>query len=121
VGCTPGPAAQDRDLASAHHHLRTALELAEPHRYLATILEQGHGIGPLLLLSLPAVGTLQPCVHVGDGRGDLGRARMRRSVVAAWGDLSNRELDVTSRADAVRTGAARGLLSQGSGTRSSPC
>ncbi len=29
-----------------------------------------------------------------------------------------RKLDVTSRADAVRTGAARGLLQQGSQTRS---
>ena len=43
---------------SAHHHLQTALELAKPHRYLATILEQGRGIGPLLL-SPPAVGTLR--------------------------------------------------------------
>ena len=41
-------AAQAPDLARAHRHLRTALALASPHRYLATIIEQGPGIAALL-------------------------------------------------------------------------
>ena len=46
-------AAQAPDLARAHRYLRTALALASPHGYLATIIEQGPGIAALLR-SLPA-------------------------------------------------------------------
>ena len=46
-------AAQAADLSRAHRYLRTALELAQPHGYLATIIEQGPGIAALLR-SLPA-------------------------------------------------------------------
>ena len=46
-------AAQPAELARAHGFLRTALELAQPHRYQATIIEQGPGITNLLR-SLPA-------------------------------------------------------------------
>ena len=41
-------AAQVPDPARAHRHLRTALALASPHGYLATIIEQGPGIAALL-------------------------------------------------------------------------
>ena len=45
-------AAPAADLLRAHRYLRTALELAQPHGYLATIIEQGPGIAALLR-SLP--------------------------------------------------------------------
>ena len=45
-------AAQAPDLTRAHAYLRTALTLASPHGYLATIIEQGPGIAALLR-SLP--------------------------------------------------------------------
>src|SRR5207247_963171 len=54
-------AAQAPDLDRAHRHLRTALALASPHRYLATIIEQGPGIAALLH-SLPAGPGLEPYV-----------------------------------------------------------
>jgi len=54
-------AAEARDLARAHRHLRMALALASPHGYLATIIEQGPGIAALLR-SLPADTGLKPYV-----------------------------------------------------------
>src|SRR5208282_2266270 len=54
-------AVQAADLSRAHRYLRTALALASPHRYLATIIEQGSGI-TAMLRSLSAGPDLKPYV-----------------------------------------------------------
>ena len=43
-----GLAAQHRDLDEAHAHLATALTIAQPHRYVSTVIQSGAGIGDLL-------------------------------------------------------------------------
>jgi len=87
-------AAQAPDLTRAHGYLRTALALASPHRYLATIIGQGPGI-TALLHSLPAGPDLKPYVD---------ELSVRAEAVAAssngparqppGGVLSDRELTV---------------------------
>ncbi len=138
----PGP-----DLARAHRHLQTALALASPHGYLATIIEQGRGI-TALLHSLPASPDLKPYVDELSVRAEAAAASAARPAgLPTGGLLSDRELtvlrllasrlttteiadtlfvspntlkshmksiyrklDVSSRADAVRDGEARGLI-----------
>jgi LuxR family transcriptional regulator, maltose regulon positive regulatory protein len=43
-----GLGAQHRNLDEAHAHLATALTIAQPHRYLSTVIQSGAGIGDLL-------------------------------------------------------------------------
>ncbi|MGO8958697.1 MAG: LuxR C-terminal-related transcriptional regulator [Streptosporangiaceae bacterium] len=140
-------AAQPADLARAHDYLRTALALAQPQRYLASVIDQGPGI-VALLDSLPAGPDLKPYVDELLIRAEAGAASSRGSSgLAPGGLLSERErtvlrllssrlttteiasalfvspntlkshmksiyrkLDVSSRAEAVRGGEARGLL-----------
>ena len=140
-------AAQAADLARAHRYLRTALTLASPHGYLATIIEQGPGIAALLR-SLPAGTGLKPYVDDLSVRAEGAAASSGgRAGLLPGGLLSDRELavlrllasrlttteiagalfvspntlkshmksiyrklDVSSRADAVREGEARGLV-----------
>ena len=140
-------AAQAPDLARAHRYLRTALALASPHRYLATIIEQGPGI-TALLRSLPAGADLKPYVDelsvcaeavatsskgtagpppggVLSGRelevlrllaSRLTTAEIAGALYVSANTLKShmksiyRKLDVSSRADAVRAGQARGLI-----------
>ena len=87
-------AAQAPDLARAHRHLRTALTLASPHRYQATIIEQGPGIGALLR-SLPAGTILQPYVDELSVRAEAAAAASNGPVrPPPGGPLSGRELTV---------------------------
>ena len=140
-------AAQAPDLARALRHLRTALALASPHGYLATIIEQGPGIAALLR-SLPAGPDLKPYVDELSVRAEAAAASSKDPAgQQPGGILSGREqtvlrllasrlttteiadalfvspntlkshmksiyrkLDVSSRADAVRDGEARGLI-----------
>jgi LuxR family maltose regulon positive regulatory protein len=140
-------AAQAPDLARAHRYLRTALALAEPHGYLATIIEQGPGI-TALLRSLPAGPDLKPYVDELSVRAEAAAASSKSPAGLPPGGLLNdreltvlrllasrlttteiagalyvspntlkshmksiyRKLDVSSRADAVRQGEARGLI-----------
>jgi LuxR family maltose regulon positive regulatory protein len=140
-------AAQAPDPARAHRYLRTALALAEPHGYLATIIEQGPGIAALLH-SLPAGPGLEPYVDELSVRAEAAAASSKGPAgLVPGGLLSDRELtvlrllasrlttteiagslfvspntlkshmksiyrklDVSSRADAVREGEARGLI-----------
>jgi LuxR family maltose regulon positive regulatory protein len=140
-------AAQAADLAPAHRYLRTALELAQPHGYQATIIEQGPGIAALLR-SLPAGPDLKPYVDELSVCAEAASASAKGpAVLVPGGLLSDRELtvlrllasrlttteiagalfvspntlkshmksiyrklDVSSRADAVREGEARGLI-----------
>jgi LuxR family transcriptional regulator, maltose regulon positive regulatory protein len=85
-------AAQARDLARAHRYLRTALALAKPHGYLATIIEQGPGIADLLR-SLPAGTGLEPYVDELSVRAEAAAAS-RGPAVLPGGPLSDRELTV---------------------------
>ena len=74
---------------SAHHHLQTALELAKPHRYLATILEAGPRDRPAAAFATGRGHAAVVCGHVGDGRADLRpthaqtRWRPRRTISPA--------------------------------------
>jgi LuxR family maltose regulon positive regulatory protein len=140
-------AAQAPDPARAHRYLRTALALASPHGYLATIIEQGPGIAALLH-SLPAGPDLEPYVDELSVRAEAAAASSKGPAgLVPGGLLSDRELtvlrllasrlttteiagslfvspntlkshmksiyrklDVSSRADAVREGEARGLI-----------
>jgi LuxR family maltose regulon positive regulatory protein len=140
-------AAQAPDLTRAHRHLQTALALASPHGYLATIIDQGPGIAALLR-SLPAGPGLKPYVDELSVRAEAAAASSKGPVgLVPSGLLSDRELtvlrllasrlttteiadalfvspntlkshmksiyrklDVSSRADAVRDGEARGLI-----------
>ena len=140
-------AAQATDLARAHRYLRTALALAQPHGYLATIIEQGPGI-TALLRSLPASTDLKPYVDELSVRAEAAAASASGSAAPPPGGLLSdreltvlrllssrlttteiagalfvspntlkshmksiyRKLDVSSRADAVREGEARGLI-----------
>jgi len=86
-------AAQAPDLARAHRHLRAALALASPHRYLATIIEQGPGIGALLR-SLPAGAALQPYVDELSVRAEAAAASGGPAGPPPGGPLSGRELEV---------------------------
>ncbi len=86
-------ATQEHDLASAHDHLRAALALAEPHGYLATLLEQGTGIVSLLQ-SLPAAPTIKPYIDTLAEAAQTSGHGGRRSGSLAPGDLSSRELTV---------------------------
>ena len=140
-------AAQAPDLARAYGYLRTALALASPHGYLATIIEQGPGI-TALLHSLPAGPDLKPYIDELSVRAEAAAASSDGPAgLPPGGLLSDRELtvlrllasrlttteiagalfvspntlkshmksiyrklDVSSRADAVREGEARGLI-----------
>ena len=87
-------AAQAPDLARAHRHLRAALALASPHRYLATIIEQGPGIGALLR-SLPAGTGLRPYVDELSVCAQAAAAASNGPVrPPPGGPLSDRELEV---------------------------
>ena len=87
-------AAQAPDLTRAHGYLRTALALASPHRYLATIIEQGTGI-PALLRSLPANTSLKPYVDELSVRAEAVAASSKGLAgLPPGGVLSERELEV---------------------------
>jgi DNA-binding CsgD family transcriptional regulator len=86
-------AAQAPDLARAHRHLRAALTLASPHRYQATIIEQGSGIGALLR-SLPAGTALHPYVDELSVRAQAAAASNGPASPPPGGPLSDRELTV---------------------------
>ena len=87
-------AAQAPDLARAHRYLRTALALASPHRYLATIIEQGPGIAALLR-SLPAGTDLKPYVDELSVRAEAAAASAKGPAgLPPGGLLSDRELTV---------------------------
>ena len=86
-------AAQAADLSRAHRYLRTALALASPHGYLATIIEQGPGIAALLR-SLPAGAGLKPYVDELSVRAEAAAASAKGPAVPPGGLLSDRELEV---------------------------
>jgi LuxR family maltose regulon positive regulatory protein len=87
-------AAQAPDLARAHSYLRAALALASPHRYLATIIEQGPGVGALLR-SLPAGAALKPYVDELSVRAEAAGASSKGPAGPMPGGLlSGRELTV---------------------------
>ena len=87
-------AAQAADLTRAHRYLQTALELAQPHGYLATIIEQGPGIAALLR-SLPADTDLKPYVDELSVRAEAGAAPSKSPAgLLPGGPLSDRELTV---------------------------
>jgi len=87
-------AAQAPDPARAHRYLRTALALAEPHGYLATIIEQGPGIATLLH-SLPAGTGLEPYVDDLSVRAEAVAASSKGPAgLVPGGLLSDRELTV---------------------------
>jgi len=87
-------AAQAPDIARAHRYLRTALALASPHRYLATIIEQGPGI-TALLRSLPAGTGLKPYVDELSVRAEAAAATSKGPAGRLPGGLlSGRELTV---------------------------
>ena len=87
-------AAQAPDLARAHRHLGTALALAKPHGYLATIIEQGPGI-TALLHSLPAGTDLKPYVDELSVRAEAAAASPDGPAGRLpGGPLSGRELTV---------------------------
>jgi len=87
-------AAQAPDPARAHRYLRTALALAEPHGYLATIIEQGPGIAALLH-SLPAGTGLEPYVDDLSVRAEAVAASSKGPAgLVPGGLLSDRELTV---------------------------
>jgi LuxR family maltose regulon positive regulatory protein len=87
-------AAQAPDLARAHRYLRRALALAEPHGYLATILDQGPGI-TALLRSLPAGPGLRSYVDELSVRAEAATATSNGPAgLPPGGPLSDRELTV---------------------------
>ena len=87
-------AAQAADLTSAHDYLRTALAVASPHRYLATIIEQGPGIAALLR-SLPAATGLKPYIDELAVRAEAAAASSKTQAgLPPGGLLSGRELMV---------------------------
>jgi LuxR family maltose regulon positive regulatory protein len=87
-------AAQTPDPARAHGYLRTALALAEPHGYLATIIEQGPGT-TALLHSLPAGTGLEPYVDELSVRAEAAAASPKGPAgLVPGGLLSDRELTV---------------------------
>ena len=87
-------AAQATDLVRAHGYLRTAVALAQPHRYLATIIEQGPGIASLLR-SLPAGTDLKPYVDELTVRAEAAAASSKGPArPPPGGPLSGRELTV---------------------------
>jgi LuxR family maltose regulon positive regulatory protein len=87
-------AAQAPDLTRAHRYLRTALELAHPHGYLATIIEHGPGIAALLY-SLPAGPDLKPYIDELSIRAEAAAASADGPAgLLPGGPLSDRELTV---------------------------
>ena len=87
-------AAQAPYLTRAHGYLRTALALASPHRYLATIIEQRPGI-TALLHSLPAGTGLKPYVDELSVRAEPAAASSTGPArQPPGGVLSDRELTV---------------------------
>ena len=87
-------AASAPDLARAQGYLRTALALAEPHGYQATIIEQGPGI-TALLRSLPASTGLKPYVDELSIRAEAAAASSDAPAgLPPGGLLSDRELTV---------------------------
>jgi LuxR family maltose regulon positive regulatory protein len=87
-------AAQAPDLTRAHGYLRTALTLASPHRYLATIIEQGPGI-IALLDSLPAGLDLKSYLDELSVRAEAVAASSKGAAgLPPGGLLSDRELEV---------------------------
>ena len=92
-GVLRGLAAQAADPARAHRHLQTALALASPHRYLATIIEQGPGI-TALLHSLPGL-DLRPYIDELSVRAEAAAASVNGPAGLPSGELlSDRELEV---------------------------
>ena len=87
-------AVQGSDLTQAHGYLRTALAAASPHRYLATIIEEGPGIAALLC-SLPAGTGLKPYVDELTVRAEAAAASSKAPAgLPPGGLLSGRELTV---------------------------
>jgi LuxR family maltose regulon positive regulatory protein len=86
-------AAQASDLTLAHGYLQTALSLAMPHRYVATIIEQGAGIAALLH-SLPATTNLKPYVDELSIRAEAAASSSGPAGLPPGGLLSDRELTV---------------------------
>ena len=87
-------AAQAPGLARAHRYLRTALALASPHGYVATIIEQGPGIAALLR-SLPAGTGLKPYIDELLVRAEAAAASSNGPAgLPPGGLLSSRELTV---------------------------
>ena len=87
-------AAQAADPAPAFGYLRTALELAQPHGYQATIIEQGPGIAALLR-SMPAGPDLKPYVDELSVRAEAAAASSKGPAgLVPGGLLSSRELTV---------------------------
>ena len=87
-------AAQAPNLARAHACLGTAVVLAKPHGYLATIIEQGPGIAALLG-SLPAGPDLKPYLDELSVRAEAVAASAKGpAALPSGGLLSDRELEV---------------------------
>ena len=87
-------AAQAPDLARAHRYLRMALALASPHRYLATIIEQGPGIAAVIR-SLQAGPDLKPYIDELSVRAEAAGASPNGPAgLPPGGVLSDRELTV---------------------------
>ena len=94
MGDPAEPGGPGTDLRRAHRHLRTALALASPHRYLATIIEQAPGV-TVLLRSLPADTSLMPYVDELSVRAEAVTASSRGpAALPPGGFLSGRELEV---------------------------
>jgi LuxR family maltose regulon positive regulatory protein len=85
---------QERDLRRAHTHLATAMTLAQPHRYLATLIRSGPGMTDLLR-SMPTPAPLKDYVdallRVADSAQLPSAAAVRTH---ADNFLTSREMDV---------------------------
>jgi LuxR family transcriptional regulator, maltose regulon positive regulatory protein len=92
-GVLCGLAHRERDRTTAHQRLKTALMLAHPHGYLASIIEQGTGISELLQ-SLAAGPTLSSYVDQLVLAAETRSHTAYRSVPSAIHPLSERELTV---------------------------
>ena len=87
-------AAQATEAARAHYYLGRALRLAQPHGYLATIIEQGSGVAALLR-SLPVGSDIRAYVDELSVRAEAVAASARgRAGPPPGGPLSSRELTV---------------------------
>ena len=85
---------RERDLRRAHTHLATALTLAQPHRYLATIIRSGPGVTDLLR-SMPAPAPLKDYVDAllrVAGHAQLPSVAAVRTHTESF--LTSREMDV---------------------------
>ena len=86
---------QVRDIRQAHMHLANALTLAQPHRYLATIVRTGTGVTDLLR-SMPAPVPLRDYVDALLRVSDSAQLRPSAGAHRAGADslLTSREMDV---------------------------